>query len=115
MPNRLAVIALPLMGIVYLAPAWSQQPAVAPDVAKLFVGAWRAIPGGVYTESADGTRTYPFGQDAQTRFLLTADGYAANKLQYKSRAKCAIGTGPRSCSATEAEAAFQSASSYPMK
>jgi hypothetical protein len=111
MTNKLALFAFQLIGIAYIAPACS-QPAAVSDVAKLFVGAWRAAPAGIYTENADGTRTYPFGQDAVTRFLLTADGYAANTLQYRNRAKCATGTGPRSCTALEAEAAFQSASSY---
>ncbi len=66
----------------------------------------------MYTEAADGTRTYPFGQDAVTRFILTADGYGANSAQYRDRSNCANGPGPRQCSAQEAEAAFQTSTSY---
>jgi hypothetical protein len=88
------------------------QPVMPPEVAHLFVGAWRAVPGGMYAEAADGTRTYPFGQDAVTRFILTADGYGANAAQYRDRANCANGPGPRQCSTQEAEAAFQTSTSY---
>ena len=83
-----------------------------PELAKLFVGVWRAAVGGVYTEDADGKRFYPFGETAQARFILTADGFAANTLQFKDRTNCANGQSPRNCTIQEAEAAFQTASSY---
>ena len=83
-----------------------------PELAKLFVGVWRAVPGGVYTEDSEGKRFYPFGEMAEARFILTADGFAANTLQFKDRANCANGQSPRNCSTQEVEAAFQTASSY---
>jgi hypothetical protein len=95
-----------------IAEAALAQTPMKPEIAQLFVGVWRAIPSGIYTEDAEGKRFYPFGETAQTRFILTADGYAANTLQFKERTNCANGASPRNCTAQEAEAAFQSASSY---
>jgi hypothetical protein len=88
------------------------QPVATTDAARLLAGVWRVIPGGMYTEDAGGKRFYPFGQDVVARFVLTSDGFGANSLQNAERANCMNGSGPRQCSAAEAEAAFQTASSY---
>jgi hypothetical protein len=88
------------------------QPVAASDVARLLVGVWHAVPGGMYTEDADGKRFYPFGEDAVTRSILTSDGFGANSVQNTKRANCANGPGQRQCSAAEAEAAFQTSTSY---
>lgn len=88
------------------------QSVSAPDVARLLAGVWRAVPGGLYAEDDGGKRDYPFGENAVARVILTSDGFGANTLQAAGRPSCAIGPGPRQCSAAEAEAAFQTASSY---
>ena len=111
MASRSLWITLAFGGFLAASTALAQS-MIPPDIAQLFVGVWRAVPGGMYTEATDGTRTYPFGQDAMTRFILTADGYGANSAQYRDRANCANGPGPRQCSAQEAEAAFQTSTSY---
>ena len=111
MNGKITLVTLALAGILDARISLA-QPVAAPDVARLLVGVWRAVPGGMYTEDADGKRFYPFGQDAVTRFILTSDGFGANSAQYANRANCANGPGPRQCSAAEAEAAFQTASSY---
>jgi len=100
-----------LLSIFIVGTALAQTP-MRPEIAQLFVGVWRAAPSGIYTEDAEGKRFYPFGETAQARFILTAEGYAANTLQFKDRANCANGTSPRHCTAQETEAAFQTASSY---
>lgn len=110
MVSRIAVTALALAGCLHAGAALAQA-TMPPDVARLFVGVWRAAPGGLYTENADGSRGYPYGEDAVTRFILTSDGYGATSLQFRERARCATGTGPRACTAQESEAAFKSSSS----
>src|SRR5215207_10919660 len=111
MASRCAGMALAFAGLLG-AGATLAQTAAPSDVARLLVCVWRAVPGDMYTEAADGTRTYPFGRDAVTRFILTGDGYGANTRQYSDRPNCANGTGPRQCTAQDAEAAFQTASNY---
>ena len=98
--------------IVLVAQACLAQPVVTSDVARLLVGVWRAIPAGMYAEDESGKKVYPFGQNAVARFILTSDGFGANTLQTTERANCEKGPGPRQCSTAEAEAAFQTASSY---
>ena len=88
------------------------QPAAPADATRLLAGVWRAVPGGMYAEDETGNRTYPFGRNAMARVILTSDGFGANTLQAAERANCANGPGPRQCTAAEAEAAFQTASSY---
>ena len=110
MTRKTAVIAAAFACFLHAGTALAQS-AIPPEVARLFVGAWRAVPGGLYTANADGSRGYPYGQDAVTRIILTSDGYGATSLQFRDRERCATGTGPRQCSGPEAEAAFKNSSS----
>ena len=111
MTGRRVAIGVMLICSLQTGPVLAQL-AIPAEVGRLFVGVWKAVPGGLYSENADGSRTYPFGQDAVTRFILTSEGFGANTLQFRDRAKCVSGTGPRNCTTVEAEAAFQTSSSY---
>lgn len=101
-----------LLLFLFLTSTVHAQPATPADPARLLAGVWHAVPGGMYAEDATGKRTYPFGENATARVILTSDGFGANTLQSADRSNCAIGPGPRQCTATEAEASFQTASSY---
>jgi hypothetical protein len=115
---RFVLLALAASAALLAAPCRAQPsvaasaPAPAAEAVRLLVGVWRAVPGGMYAEAEGGKRVYPFGPDAVARFILTGDGFGANTLQAAGRASCAIGPGPRQCTPAEAEAAFQTASSY---
>ena len=87
--QRGAALLLPLAICIQCDVAGAQS---APDVGALIVGNWRVAPGGFYAENPDGSRNFPFGQDAVGRVIMTADGYAANSFQRTGRAKCATGT-----------------------
>ena len=109
LPRLLPMLALPG---AFLAHACLAQPAAQADPARMLVGVWRAVPGGIYAEDETGKKAYPFGQNGVSRVILTADGFGANALQTAGRTNCATGPGPRQCTAAEAEAAFQAASIY---
>lgn len=101
-----------LLASILLCGEASSQQAPAPDPQRMITGVWRIAPAGIYVDEADGTRSYPFGKDGTGRFIFTADGFAANFIEYAHRPNCAAGTSPRQCTAEEATAAFKSASSY---
>jgi hypothetical protein len=82
------------------------------SVTAAFVGEWEVTPRGFYAENPDGSRTYPFGEDAVGRVIMTTTGYAANEFQRKGRSKCATGTSPMQCTTDEAAAAFKTAVAY---
>lgn len=84
----------------------------AENVRSLFVGEWEVTPRGFYAENPDGTRAFPFGEDAVGRVILTKNGRAANLFQRSGRSKCAAGTSPFNCTTEEAAAAFKSAVAY---
>jgi len=109
--SRLFVLALTVSAVL-VSQAGLAQPVATADATRLLAGVWRAVPGGMYAEDEAGNKTYPFGRNATARIILTSDGFGANTLQASERANCVIGPGPRQCTPAEAEAAFQSASSY---
>ena len=82
------------------------------DVRHLLVGEWEVLPRGFYSENPDGSRFFPFGEDAVGRVILTASGYAANQFQRKERSVCSTGTSPMNCTTDEAATAFKSAVAY---
>jgi Lipocalin-like domain len=84
----------------------------AQDQSTRFIGVWKVRQGGFYAPNADGTRTYPFGEHAVGRVILTASGYAANQFQAVGRQACATGTSPVNCTSDEATAAFKSGVAY---
>src|SRR5262245_21998268 len=78
----------------------------------LFVGQWEVSPRGFYAENPDGTRNYPFGEDAVGRVIMTSTGHAANQFQRRGRSKCTTGTSPVNCTTDVATLAFKSAVAY---
>ena len=81
-------------------------------IQELFVGEWEVKPRGFYAEGADGTRNYPFGEDAVGRVIMTSTGHATNEFQRNGRSRCATGTSPSNCTADEAAAALKGAVAY---
>ena len=82
------------------------------DIRGLFVGEWEVTPRGFYAENPDGSRIFPFGENAVGRVILTSTGYAANQFQRTGRSRCATGTSPMHCTTEEAAAAFKTAVAY---
>ena len=82
------------------------------NIRGLLVGEWGVTPRGFYVENPDGSRSFPFGEDAVGRVILTSTGYAANQFQRTGRSQCLMGTSPIDCTTGEAVAAFKTAVAY---
>ena len=56
MDGKIILVMLLFAGVLDARVSLAQPAAAPPNVARLLVGVWRAVPGGMYTEDADGKK-----------------------------------------------------------